>query len=149
MKVLTYLKSFTDITFNNQTLAKRNDFMYQNNADKFARLRAIESGQTTETAQNVRFWNFVKNGNILGTICGFDCFMHKHYGEQHTVIVRLADTNELVSAFLNPYLQEGLNRNNAQVGDLILIQFFGMEPGERFNRFHLEIEKTSSQPNTF
>jgi hypothetical protein len=117
--------------------------------DKFKRLRAIQSGQTTETVPNVRFWNFEKDGNILGTICGFNSFMYPRYGEQHTVIVRLADTNELVSAFLNGYLQEGMNRNNAQVGDLILIQFFGMHPGERFNRFHLEIEKTSSQANTF
>jgi hypothetical protein len=123
--------------------------MYQNNADKFARLRAIESGQTTETAQNVRFWNFEKDGNILGTIAGFNSFEHPQFGEQHTVTVRLANTNELVSAFLSGYLQEGMNRNNAQVGDLILIQFFGRQPGERFNRFHLEIEKTSSQANAF
>jgi hypothetical protein len=27
MKVSTYLNAFTDITFNNQTLAKRNDYV--------------------------------------------------------------------------------------------------------------------------
>ncbi|MEI6709324.1 MAG: hypothetical protein WCK96_19575 [Methylococcales bacterium] len=121
--------------------------MYQNNSDKFARLRTIESGQTT-TAQNLgnnnqaRNWSYEKDGNVMGTITGFDSFEHPQFGEQHTVIVRLADTNELVSAFLNDYLQEGMRRQNAQVGDLILIQFLGKQPSERFNRFHLEIEKS-------
>ncbi len=45
----------------------RETIMYQNNADKFARLRTIESGQTmATTAQDLRFWNFEKDGNILG-----------------------------------------------------------------------------------
>jgi hypothetical protein len=35
-----------------------------------------------------------------------------------------------------------MRRQNAQVGDLILIQFLGKQLGERFNRFHLEIEKS-------
>jgi hypothetical protein len=121
--------------------------MYQNNTDKFARLRTLESGQTT-TAQNVgnnnqaRNWNYEKDGNVMGTITGFNSFEHPQFGEQHTVIVRLADTNELVSAFLNGWLQEGMRRQNAQVGDLILIQFLGKQLGERFNRFNLEIEKS-------
>ena len=121
--------------------------MYQNNSDKFARLRTIESGQTT-TAQNVgnnnqaRNWNYEKDGNVMGTITGFNSFEHPQFGEQHTVIVRLADTNELVSAFLNGWLQEGMRRQNAQVRDLILIQFLGKQLGERFNRFNLEIEKS-------
>jgi len=125
--------------------------MYQNNSDKFARLRTIESGQTT-TAKNVgnnnqaRNWSYEKDGNVMGTITGFDSFEHPQFGEQHTVIVRLADTNELVSAFLNDYLQEGMRRQNAQVGDLILIQFLGKQQGERFNRFHLEIEKPNHDP---
>ncbi|MFI3217720.1 MAG: hypothetical protein QX189_01185 [Methylococcales bacterium] len=126
--------------------------MYQNNADKFARLRTIESGQTTATAQNVgnnnqaRNWNYEKDGNVMGTITGFDSFEHPQFGEQHTVIVRLADTNELVSAFLSGWLQEGMRRQNAQVGDLILIQFLGKQAGERFNRFNLEIEKPNHDP---
>ena len=67
---------------------------------------------------------------------------HQTYGEQQTVIVKLADTDELVSAFLSDYLLEGLHRKDAKVGDRILIKFFGMQPGERFNRYRLEIEKT-------
>jgi hypothetical protein len=110
--------------------------------DKFAKLRAIESGQATvPTAQNVRFWNFERDGNIMGTIIEFNSFTHQIYGEQHTVTVRLADSDELVSAFLSDWLQEGLHRKQAAVGDLILIQFLGRQAGERFNRYHLEIEK--------
>ncbi len=119
--------------------------MYQNNSDKFARLRTIESGQTmATTTQDVRFWSFEKDGNILGTITGFNSFEHPQYGEQHTVTVSLADSNELVSAFLSGWLQEGIRRQNAQVGDLVLIQFLGKQPGERFNRFHLEIQKNDT-----
>jgi hypothetical protein len=124
--------------------------MYQNNSDKFARLSAIQAGQTTAIAQNLgnnnqaRNWNYKEDGNVMGTITGFDSFEHPQFGEQHTVIVRQADTNELVSAFLSGWLQEGVRRKEAQVGDLILIQFLGKQPGERFNRFHLEIEKTNT-----
>ena len=110
--------------------------------DKFAKLRAIESGQATASAaQNVRFWSFERDGNILGTIIEFNRFTHQFYGEQHTVTVRLADSDELVSAFLSGWLLEGMRRKQAAVGDLILIQFLGRQPGERFNRYHLEIEK--------
>ena len=116
--------------------------------DKFARLRAIESGQAVaSTAPNVRFWNFVRDGNIMGTIMAFNIFTHQLYGKQHTVTVRLADSNELVSAFLSDWLQEELHRQQAAVGDLILIMFFGKQAGERFNRFHLEIEK--AEPERF
>ena len=116
--------------------------MYQNNSDKFARLRTIESGQTmATTTQDLRFWSFEKDGNILGTITGFSSFEHPQFGEQHTVTVSLANTNELISAFLNGWLQEGMRRKRAEVGDLILIQFLGKQSGERFNRFNLEIEK--------
>jgi hypothetical protein len=111
--------------------------------DKFAKLRAIESGQVTvsSTASNVRFWNFEKDGNIMGTIIEFNSFTHQLYGEQHTVTVRLAEPDELISAFLCGWLQEGMRRKQAAVGDLILIMFFGKQAGERFNRYHLEIEK--------
>lgn len=111
--------------------------------DKFAKLRAIESGQVTvsSTASNVRFWNFEKDGNIMGTIIEFNSFTHQLYGEQHTVTVRLAEPDELISAFLCGWLQEGMRRKQAAVGDLILIQFLGRQVGERFNRYHLEIEK--------
>jgi hypothetical protein len=121
--------------------------MYPNNHDKFARLKAIASGQqpeTATTAQDIKFWSFERNGDIMGTIMGFEQLEHPQFGEQHTVIVRLADTNELVSAFLTGWLQEGMRRQKANVGDLVLIQFLGKQAGERFNRFNLEIEK----PNT-
>ncbi len=113
-------------------------------SDKFAKLRAVQSGQTPVSAQqNARFWSFEKDGDIMGTIANFNSFTHPVYGEQHTVTVRLADSNELVSAFLSEWLQEGMNRKQAASGDLILIQFFGKQAGERFNRYHLEIEKAA------
>ena len=109
--------------------------------DKFAKLRAIESGQAASTEQNVRFWNFERDGNLMGTIVDFNGFMHPLYGEQQTVIVRLAETGELASAFLSGWLQEGMRRKQAAIGDLILIRFLGRQAGERFNRFQLDIEK--------
>ncbi len=79
---------------------------------------------------------------LMETIVEFSSSKNKTYGEQQTVIVKLADTDELVSAFLSDYLLEGLHRKDAKVGDRILIKFFGMRPGECFNRYKLEIEKT-------
>ena len=106
-------------------------------SDEFARLRAIAAGQEAD----VKRWKYERDGNVMGTIVDFSSMNHQTYGEQQTVIVKLADTGELVSAFLNGWLQEGMRLNKAKVGDRILIKFFGMRPGERFNRFHLEIEK--------
>ena len=106
-------------------------------SDEFARLRAIAAGQE----ENVKKWKYERDGNVMGTIVDFSSMNHQTYGEQQMVIVKLADTGELVSAFLNGWLQEGMRLNKAKVGDRILIKFFGMRPGERFNRFHLEIEK--------
>lgn|SRR5664279_2590956 len=106
-------------------------------SDEFARLRAIAAGQEAD----VKKWKYERDGNVMGTIVDFSSMNHQTYGEQQTVIVKLADTGELVSAFLNGWLQEGMRLNKAKVGDRILIKFFGMRPGERFNRFHLEIEK--------
>ncbi|MEI7997083.1 MAG: hypothetical protein WCH01_19490 [Methylococcaceae bacterium] len=106
-------------------------------SDEFARLRAIAAGQEAD----VKRWKYERDGNVMGTIVDFSSMNHQTYGEQQMVIVKLADTDELVSAFLNGWLQEGMRLNKAKVGDRILIKFFGMRPGERFNRFHLEIEK--------
>jgi hypothetical protein len=106
-------------------------------SDEFARLRAIAAGQEAD----VKKWKYERDGNVMGTIVDFSSMNHQTYGEQQMVIVKLADTDELVSAFLNGWLQEGMRLNKAKVGDRILIKFFGMRPGERFNRFHLEIEK--------
>jgi hypothetical protein len=73
--------------------------------------------------------------------------IHPFYDEQHTVNVCLEKSGELVSAFLNGWLQEGMRRKQAAVGDLILIQFLERQAGERFNRFQLEIQK--DQPEMF
>ncbi len=113
--------------------------------DRFSRLKAIQSNQNThsDSVQKPRFWDFKIDGDILGTIVEFNSFINHQIGEQqqHTVVVRLADSDELVSAFLNAYLQVGMERKQAAVGDLVLIQYLGKRPGERFNRYVLEIEK--------
>ena len=106
-------------------------------SDEFARLRAIAAGQEAD----VKNWSYESDGNVMGTIVEFSSLKNKTFGEQQTVIVKLADTDELVSAFLSDYLLEGLHRKDAKVGDRILIKFFGMRPGKRFNRYRLEIEK--------
>ena len=112
-------------------------------SDEFARLRAIAAAQEAD----VKNWNYERDGNVMGTIVDFSNLNHQTYGEQQTVIVKLADTDELVSAFLNDWLQEAMRRKQAAVGDLILILFLGRQAGERFNRFQLEIEK--AQPEMF
>lgn len=115
-----------------------------NPKDKFARLRAIANGDGNGSSDdNVRHWNFERDGDILGTIDGFHSFEHPQFGEQHTITVKLAETGECASAFLNGWLQEGMKRKQAEVGDAILIKFFGKQPGERFNRYQLEIEKAN------
>ena len=115
-------------------------------SDKFSKLRAIQSGQaTTSTAPKVRFWSFERDGDIIGTIIGFNSFTHPIFGEQHTIIVRLAESDELISAILSGWVQDELSRKQAAVGDLILLQFFGKPPGERYNLFNVEIEKTQLQ----
>jgi hypothetical protein len=49
--------------------------MCPNNIDKFANLKAIESGQTTASVE-ARNWSYEKDGNVMGTIMGFDSFEH-------------------------------------------------------------------------
>ncbi|CAD6874768.1 hypothetical protein [Methylomonas fluvii] len=114
-----------------------------NTNDKFARLRAIAGGNNGGSDDNVRYWNFERDGNLLGIINSFHSFEHPQYGEQHVVTVKLADTGESASAFLNGWLQEGMKRKQAEVGDAVLIRFFGKQSGERFNRYQLEIEKAN------
>ncbi len=68
---------------------------------------------------------------LIGTIKGFE---HDRYGTQKTVIV------ELISAILNPYLIDGMRRQN----DLVLNQLLGIERsphGNTFNNFTLVVEK--------
>ena len=52
-------------------------------SDKFARLRAIASGQAT----TVKNWNYGRDGNIIGTIIEFGSLNHQTYAKQQTVTV--------------------------------------------------------------
>jgi len=69
-------------------------------SDEFARLRAIAAAQEAD----VKKWKYERDGNVMGTIVDFSSMKNKTFGEQQTVVVKLADTGELVSAFLNDYL---------------------------------------------
>ena len=55
-------------------------------SDKFARLRTIAAGQE----ENVKNWNYGRDGNVMETIVEFSGFNHQTYGEQQTVTVQLA-----------------------------------------------------------
>ena len=114
--------------------------------DRFASLKAIASGQapfpvSSSGAPKPRFWKFEDDGNILGTIVGFNTFPSQLYNrEEHTIVVEL-ESGELISAFLNSYLQNAMQIHDAQVGDSILIVFFGRQNGERFNRYQVVVIK--------
>jgi hypothetical protein len=114
--------------------------------DKFASLREMSNsgnGGGNGSSSNPRFWNYETDGDVMGTIIDFNSFDNPLYGEQHTVIVRLADSGELISAFVtSKWLQEGLKRQSAEIGDLILIRYFGrVRPTDRFKTYDLHIEK--------
>jgi hypothetical protein len=117
--------------------------------DRFSSLRAIASGQapfpvSSSSAPKPRFWKFEHDGNILGTIVGFNTFPSQLYNrEEHTIVVEL-ESGELISAFLNSYLQNAMQIHDAQVGDSILIAFFGKQNGERFNRYQVVVKKDNT-----
>jgi hypothetical protein len=54
--------------------------------------------------------------------------------EEHTIVVEL-ESGELISAFLNSYLQNAMQIHDAQVGDSILIAFFGVGLNKRHKSF--------------
>ena len=112
---------------------------------KYDRLKAIASGQLQDTAFNstITFWKYALNHPLIGTIKGFGGFHHANFGSQETVIVEL-ESGEMVSAILNPYLSEGMRMRNAQVDDLIYLDFLGKENGKygkSFNKYNLIIDK--------
>jgi hypothetical protein len=60
------------------------------------------------------------------------------------IILRILKSifEELISVFVNDFVREAFRRQNAEIGDLVLIQCFGMQKGENFKRYNVEIEKT-------
>ena len=117
----------------------------RNAPDKFARLKAMASGeiQAPALASDIRFWAHEPKQPLLGTILGFDSFEHPSYGRQETVIVK-RDTGEVVSAILTNYLQNGMQMQSGEVGDLIFIEKLGQErskTGKTFNKFQIVIDK--------
>ena len=62
-----------------------------------------------------------------------------------TVIVE-RENGEVVSAFMNAYVANEMEKQNAQPGDLVLIQLLGKarsQHGNSYNQFQLYVEKQS------
>lgn len=119
--------------------------MYESDADKYAHLKAIAAGEVKapSLSSDIRFWTHEPHQPLIGEILGFDSFDHPQYGRQETVIVERED-GEVVSAILTNYLQNGMQMQNGNVGDLVLIEKQGQERskyGKMFNRFRIVIEK--------
>lgn len=118
--------------------------MFDNNApkkDKFAHLKAIASGEVP--MQQLIPWQHEVNNPLIGTIKGFSEFQHERFGPQKTVIVE-RENGEVVSAFMNAYVAHGMEQQNAQPGDLVLIQLLGKaksQSGNQYNEFQLYVEK--------
>lgn len=111
--------------------------------DKFTNLKAIAAGEVS--AQPPTPWQHELDKPLIGTIVGFSEFIHDRYGPQKTVIVK-QENGEVVSAFLNTYLANGIEMYHAQPGDLVLIQFLGKAKsphGNQFNKFQLYVEKAT------
>lgn len=119
--------------------------MYESDADKYAHLKAIAAGEVKAPvlSNEIQFWTHEPHKPLIGEILGFDSFDHPQYGRQETVIVQ-RENDEVVSAILTTYLQNGMQMQNGEVGDLVLIEKQGQERskyGKMFNRFRIVIEK--------
>jgi hypothetical protein len=114
-------------------------------SNKFAHLNAIAAGEASASSlsSDIQFWTHEPHQPLIGEIVGFDSFDHPQYGRQETVIVE-RENGEVVSAILTNYLQKGMNIQNGDIGDLILIEKQGQERskhGKIFNKFLLVIDK--------
>ncbi len=106
--------------------------------ENFENLIAASQKQTEEKI----FWKFPERGDLMGTIVGFNQFDNPNCGgTQYVIEIRLPNTSEIASAFLNDYLRDAMKRNNAQVGDKVIIRFLGKLPHERFYRYAVFFEK--------
>ncbi|WP_404357058.1 hypothetical protein [Methylotuvimicrobium sp. KM1] len=113
------------------------------NQDKFAKLKAIAAGEVS--AEQPKHWQHEVGKPLIGTILGFSEFHHDRYGPQKTVIVKL-ENGDIVSAIMNNYVANGMVQQNAQPGDLVLIQLLGKARsphGNEYNQFQLYVEKQS------
>ncbi|QSB01867.1 hypothetical protein JWZ98_02595 [Methylomonas sp. EFPC1] len=111
------------------------------NKDKFAHLKAIAAGEVP--TQQPTPWQHEVNNPLIGTIKGFGEFHHERFGLQRTIIVE-RENGEVVSAFMNAYIANGMEHHNAQPGDLVLIQLLGKaksQHGNQYNEFQLYVEK--------
>ncbi len=116
--------------------------------DGFDNLRSIAAGQH-DGNDNKIFWKFEQMGDLIGTIVGFNQFDNPKYGMQYTVEIRLADTGEIASIFMNGYIRESMQRNSAKIGDKVLIKFLGLDPNGRFNKYFIRFDKSLAEAAPF
>jgi hypothetical protein len=115
--------------------------------DGFDNLRAIASGQGGQNNANKIFWKFDERGNLMGTIVDFNQLEHQKWGTQYIVEIRLADTGEIASAFMNGYIRESMRRNNAKIGDKVLIMYLGRDPVANYHLFDVRFGKSNNAMN--
>jgi hypothetical protein len=111
--------------------------------DRFAKLKAMATSEVT--VQQPIHWQHEEHKPLIGTIKGFGEFHHDRYGLQKTVIVE-RENGEVVSAFMNVYIANGMERSHAQTGDLVLILLLGKaksQDGNQFNQFQVHVEKAN------
>ncbi len=111
--------------------------------DKFAKLKAIAAGEVPTDQPSP--WPHEVDNPLIGTIVGFGEFHHERFGPQRTVIVK-RENGEVVSAFMNAYIAKGMEQQNAQPGDLVLIQLLRKaksQNGNQYNEFQLVVEKSA------
>lgn len=56
------------------------------------------------------------------------------------------ENGEVISAFMNAYMSNGMEQQNAETGDLVLIQLLGKARSQHsnsYNQFQLYIEKST------
>jgi hypothetical protein len=128
--------------FDNYETNPDHDSNDENDKDKFAKLKAMAAGELTE--QQPIHWQHEEHKPLIGTIKGFGEFHHDRYGPQKTVIVE-RENGEVVSAFMNAYIANGMERSHARPGDLVLIQLLGKaksQDGNQFNQYQVHVEKS-------
>ncbi|ANE56527.1 hypothetical protein [Methylomonas sp. DH-1] len=118
-----------------------------NNArnDKFARLKAIAAGESEPAAASSfpEIWKHEVDKPLIGTFLGYGNFEHERFGLQETAIVQ-TENGQRVSAILNNYLSNGMQYQQAEPGDLVLIRLLGKEKstnGSVYNKFELVVQK--------
>lgn len=95
------------------------------------------------------YWDKNAEPSVIGKILEKNNFVHDKFGVQHTILLE-KKTGDKVSVILNSYLKNGLEFQNAAIGDFIRIYYHGKSQspsGSTFNKFELDVVKAGSSTN--